>query len=299
MVISTGTTLPRWDSVAALYCLQKSMMLTPCGPSAVPTGGAGVAAPACSCTLTSAATFFFGGIFTPLSHLSVVPTPGLPGNTGAGTHPPCRNHLDSRPRVRGVRRGSRPPAPSRTGPPGPRWPARRRGRPGPCAGRPRLAGQPVQDTASRESPGPPGPDSPRLGCTAQPGRRPPAGARAVPRRRRRPGPARVGSESDLGDLVEGQLDRGLPAEDRHQHLQLLLLGVDLVDGRGEGGERAVHDGDRLADLELDGGGRLRLLLGRLGGALLRLGGEQLRDLVQAQRGRLVQQPHEPGHAGRV
>ncbi len=28
--ISTGITLPRCDSVAALYCLQKSMMLTPC-----------------------------------------------------------------------------------------------------------------------------------------------------------------------------------------------------------------------------------------------------------------------------
>src|SRR6185437_6792485 len=55
-------TLPRWDSVAALYWRQKSMMLTPWGPSAVPTGGAGVAAPACSCTLTSAAIFFFGGI---------------------------------------------------------------------------------------------------------------------------------------------------------------------------------------------------------------------------------------------
>src|SRR5262244_3992836 len=54
-------TLPRWDSVAALYCLQKSMMLTPCGPSAVPTGGAGVAAPALSCTLTTAAIFFFLG----------------------------------------------------------------------------------------------------------------------------------------------------------------------------------------------------------------------------------------------
>src|SRR3954470_4055906 len=50
------------DSVWALYALQKSMMLTPCGPSAVPTGGAGVAAPACSCTLTSAAIFFLGGI---------------------------------------------------------------------------------------------------------------------------------------------------------------------------------------------------------------------------------------------
>src|SRR3954452_5154870 len=62
MVISTGITLPRMDSVWALYALQKSMMLTPWGPSAVPTGGAGVAAPACSWTLTSAAIFFLGGI---------------------------------------------------------------------------------------------------------------------------------------------------------------------------------------------------------------------------------------------
>src|SRR5215216_3285475 len=62
MVISTGMTLPRMDSVCALYALQKSMMFTPCGPRAVPTGGAGVAAPACSCTLTRAAIFFFGGM---------------------------------------------------------------------------------------------------------------------------------------------------------------------------------------------------------------------------------------------
>src|SRR5918999_3976689 len=61
MVISTGMTFPRWESVAALYCLQKSMMLTPCGPSAVPTGGAGVACPACSWTLTMAATLFLLG----------------------------------------------------------------------------------------------------------------------------------------------------------------------------------------------------------------------------------------------
>ncbi len=38
-----------------------------CGPRAVPTGGAGVAAPACSCTLTSAAIFFLGGVFLLLS----------------------------------------------------------------------------------------------------------------------------------------------------------------------------------------------------------------------------------------
>src|SRR4028118_2032831 len=56
-------TLPRMGSVAALYALQNSMMLTPWGPRAVPTGGAGVAWPALSCTLTSAATFFLGGMF--------------------------------------------------------------------------------------------------------------------------------------------------------------------------------------------------------------------------------------------
>src|ERR1700683_2030539 len=70
MVISTGMMLPRWPSVAALYCLTKSMMLTPCGPSAVPTGGAGVAAPALSWTLTIAATFFFLGAISFLSLLS-------------------------------------------------------------------------------------------------------------------------------------------------------------------------------------------------------------------------------------
>ncbi len=62
MVISTGTTVPRMDSVAALYCLQNSIVCTPWGPSAVPTGGAGVADPASSWILTMASTFFFGGI---------------------------------------------------------------------------------------------------------------------------------------------------------------------------------------------------------------------------------------------
>src|SRR6187551_3219105 len=74
-------TFPRMDSVWALYALQKSMMLTPCGPRAVPTGGAGMAAPACSCTLTRAAIFFFlGGISLSLSsrgHDGVSPLPLL------------------------------------------------------------------------------------------------------------------------------------------------------------------------------------------------------------------------------
>src|SRR5438067_2025783 len=59
IVISTGTMVPRWASVWALYILQKSMMLTPWGPRAVPTGGAGVAAPAGIWILTMAATRFF------------------------------------------------------------------------------------------------------------------------------------------------------------------------------------------------------------------------------------------------
>src|SRR4051795_10304162 len=58
-VISTGMIVPTCDSVAALYCLTKSMIGTPWGPSAVPTGGAGVALPAGIWILMIAATFFF------------------------------------------------------------------------------------------------------------------------------------------------------------------------------------------------------------------------------------------------
>src|ERR1019366_7227711 len=65
--ISTGMTLPRCDSVCALYCLQNSMMLTPCWPRAGPIGGAGVAAPALICSLMIAARFFFGGMTGPWS----------------------------------------------------------------------------------------------------------------------------------------------------------------------------------------------------------------------------------------
>src|SRR3954453_7504175 len=145
-------TFPRCDSVAALYALQNSMMLTPCWPSAGPTGGAGVAAPALIWSLMTAVNRFLGGM-----------TSFCVGWNGS---------------VAGARR-------------------------------------------ERASGG---------------GRRDPC--------------------SDLRDLVERQLDRRLPAEDGDEHLQLLLLGVDLVDGGRQGRERTVHDGDRLADLEVDEGGRL-------------------------------------------
>src|SRR5205807_10658781 len=59
IVISAGMMVPRCASVEALYCLQKSMMFTPWGPRAVPTGGAGVAAPAGIWIFTTAATRFF------------------------------------------------------------------------------------------------------------------------------------------------------------------------------------------------------------------------------------------------
>src|SRR6266571_5340313 len=48
--------MPAWDPVFALNCFTKSMMFTPWGPSAVPTGGAGVACPAGTCSLTIAVT---------------------------------------------------------------------------------------------------------------------------------------------------------------------------------------------------------------------------------------------------
>src|SRR5699024_6881248 len=72
------------------------------------------------------------------------------------------------------------------------------------------------------------------------------------------------SRSDLGDLVERQLDGRLAAEDRDQHLELLALGVDLGDGGRQGLERTVGHGDRLAhgELHLHGGGTGRGRAGR-------------------------------------
>src|SRR5262245_41665831 len=49
---------PALSCVRALNALQNSMMLTPCWPSAGPTGGDGFAAPAGHCSLTMATTFF-------------------------------------------------------------------------------------------------------------------------------------------------------------------------------------------------------------------------------------------------
>ena len=54
IVTSTGVIIPISLPVFALNCFTKSMMLMPWGPSAVPTGGAGVACPAGTCSFTTA-----------------------------------------------------------------------------------------------------------------------------------------------------------------------------------------------------------------------------------------------------
>src|SRR5437588_12159288 len=57
--------IPTWPAVRSLYSLQNAIMLTPCGPSAVPTGGAGLALPAGICSLTTALTRFAILVQTP------------------------------------------------------------------------------------------------------------------------------------------------------------------------------------------------------------------------------------------
>ena len=57
-VISTGVMRPFWSPVWALNALQNSMMLTPCWPSAGPTGGAGLAWPPGIWSLIRVRTFF-------------------------------------------------------------------------------------------------------------------------------------------------------------------------------------------------------------------------------------------------
>src|SRR2546427_13010640 len=67
------------------------------------------------------------------------------------------------------------------------------------------------------------------------------------------------SHLDLLHLVEADLDRGLAAEDRNQHLELRRVLVDLGDLAGEVRERAGNDLHGLADREL--GARPRPLRG--------------------------------------
>src|SRR5512139_1793585 len=56
--MTTGMIVPSCERVLELKALQNSMMLTPCCPSAGPTGGEGFAFPAGICSFTIACTFF-------------------------------------------------------------------------------------------------------------------------------------------------------------------------------------------------------------------------------------------------
>src|SRR3954452_17626048 len=58
IVISTGRIVPASLDVRELNSFTNAMMLMPCGPRAVPTGGAGVAWPAGICNFTNPVTFF-------------------------------------------------------------------------------------------------------------------------------------------------------------------------------------------------------------------------------------------------
>src|SRR5207302_4430286 len=91
-------------------------------------------------------------------------------------------------------------------------------------------------------------------------------------------------------LVERQLDGHLALEDVDEHLQLLLVGVDVDDLAVEVGERAGGHLDGLAERVLDLGPRA--LTG--GGA----GAEDPIDLALRERHGLRPGADEAGHAGR-
>ena len=61
-VISTGMIRPFSCAVCALNAFVNSTMLTPCWPSAGPTGGAGFACPPGICSLMSVRTFLAIGV---------------------------------------------------------------------------------------------------------------------------------------------------------------------------------------------------------------------------------------------
>src|SRR5262245_42923815 len=97
--------------------------------------------------------------------------------------------------------------------------------------------------------------------------------------------------SDRLDLPVLELDRGRPAEDRHDHLHEALVREDLVDDPVEALEGTLLDLHGLALLELD----LDL------GLLLRAFhlAEELLDLVRLHRRRPAVGAHEVADAGRL
>jgi len=107
--------------------------------------------------------------------------------------------------------------------------------------------------------------------------------------------------------LNDKLDRRLPAEDRHQHLEPLAVPVDLADGRrqrGETGRPSRSTASPTSKVDLDG------RLGswstwpppchRPGPWPARPGAAgNFSHVVQGQRGRLGRRADEPGHPGGV
>src|SRR5699024_3712832 len=111
--------------------------------------------------------------------------------------------------------------------------------------RPPKAERPAPSAPGAGPPEPDGPSVPRSSRGTHGWVRPEGGPTQSTPPGRWPGracPTNRRTRSDLGDLVEGKLDRGLPTEDRHQDLELLGVGVDLAHRRGQGRERTLHDG---------------------------------------------------------
>src|SRR5215470_1673668 len=75
--MTTGMTMPTSFFVTALNSLQNAMMVTPCWPSAGPTGGAGLACPAGICHLICPVIFFaiFQRLTTPVGDLAFLHLP--------------------------------------------------------------------------------------------------------------------------------------------------------------------------------------------------------------------------------
>src|SRR5262245_19607804 len=99
----------------------------------------------------------------------------------------------------------------------------------------------------------------------------------------------------LLNLLERELNRRLPPEDLDQALDLLRVGVDLVDRRLQCREWPIDDGDRVTHFEVEYLDlRRRTLL-----LALHLGCQRVEDLAEGQRHRRVALPDESGHPGRV
>src|SRR5512142_1971120 len=116
---------------------------------------------------------------------------------------------------------------------------------------------------------------------------------ALPRSQAGDKPPRYDDALRLLHLHEVQLDRGRPAEDRHEDAELALVGLHLLHRAVEVREGAVDDPHLIALLELDPRLGLERALRDLGREARHLGVRDARDIP-----RVLGAADEPGHLGR-